>query len=249
MKTKVIVLIAFFLFIICTTLSFAARPLSTDDAGTVDKGNFEVEAGWEYANQSDKEIGLNLVIKRGMLDNLDFGVEIPYKFIDFAEGAKTDGFDDIIITSKYNFLAETTALPAMSVSFSLKTDSGNDDKSLGTGEKEYAINTILSKSLERAALHFNLGYVIKDDLPEEDLREVLTYSFAVEYPLNERLNLVGEITGENERRGDFDDNSLWGLLGFNYSINEIVAYDLGLGFEISEASPDFTITTGLTLSL
>ena len=137
----------------------------------------------------------------------------------------------------------------MSVSLSLKTDSGNDDKSLGTGEKEYAVNAILSKSINNLTLHFNLGYVIKDNLPEQNLRDILTCGFAIEYAVSERFNLVGEITGENERRGDFDDNLTSGLVGFNYSINENISYDLGLAFEISEASPDFKITTGFTFSL
>jgi len=98
-------------------------------------------------------------------------------------------------------------------------------------------------------LHFNLGYVIKEDLPGEDLRDVLTYGLAIEYPLDEKLNLVAEINGENERRNGFDDNPMSGLVGFNYSFNEIITYDFGIGFEISEASPDFKILTGLILSL
>jgi hypothetical protein len=249
MKVRAILFISFCLFFIYSSLSFAARPLATDDAGVVDKGHFEVESGLEYANQQDKEVALSLVIKRGVFDNLDLGIEIPYKFIDFGQGGKTDGFDDIKIISKYNFLEERDAFPAMSVSFSLKTDCGNDDKSLGTGEKEYTINTILSKSLDKVAMHFNLGYTIKDNLPGQNLRDVLTYGLAAEYPLNDKLNLVAEITGENERRGDFDDNPMSGLIGFNYSLNEIISYDMGFDFEISEASPDFKITIGFTFSL
>jgi len=246
MVMRVALLIIFCLFLVCPSLSFAARPLSVDDAGTVDKGEFELEAGLEYVNQQDKEVTLGFVLKTGILDNWDLGVELPYKFIDFQAGSKTDGFDDMSITTKYNFFEETDALPALSVSFSLKTDSGNDDKSLGTGEQEYTINTILSKSLDTITIHFNIGYVIKDDSTEENLRDVLTYGFALEYPLNEKFNLVGEINGENERRNKFDDNPMYGLIGFNYSLTESITYDLGVGFEISEASPDFNITTGLT---
>ena len=245
-KLRIMIFIFFFSSFNFIPYSFAARPLSTDDAGTVDKGHYEIETGLEYVNQADREVALSLVIKRGMLDNLDLGVEVPYKFINFAAGSKTDGFDDIKISSKFNFLEEKNVLPAMSVSLVLKTDSGNDDKSLGTGEKEYQFNTIMSKSLNNLTLHFNFGYTIKDDLPEQDLRDILTYGVAVEYPFNDKLNLVGEIVGENERRGDFDDNPMAGIIGFNYSLDDNVMYDLGLSFEISEASPDFKVTTGLT---
>lgn len=232
----------------CFGLAYAGRPLATDDAGVVDKGHFEMEAGLEYANQTDKEVGLSLVIKRGMLDNLDLGIEIPYTFIDFAEGATSDGFGDINLSAKLNLLKEQDNLPAMAVSFQLKTDSGNDDKSLGTGKREYAVNYIASKSIAESSLHVNLGYTLKDDLPEQNLRDVITYGLAVEYPLADRLNLVGEISGENERRGNFDDNPLSGLIGLNYSLSEAMVCDLGCGFEISEASPDFKVTAGLTFS-
>ena len=243
----------FLIFIFCSflvypCLLFAARPLSTDDAGTVDQGEFEVEAGLEYVKQADKEVALSFVLKSGIFDNWDLGVELPYKFINFAGGAKTNGFDDLTVSTKYNFSEEIDILPAFSVSFSIKTDSGNDDKSLGTGKQEYAINTIFSKSLDQITLHFNLGYVNKNDLPEENLRGVLTYGLAMEYPLNQKFNLVGEISGENECRNKFDDNLMSGLIGFNYSLTESVSYDLGTGFEISESSPDFNITTGLTFS-
>jgi len=226
---------------------FAARPLSTDDAGVVDKGHLEMETGLEYVNQADKEVALSLVIKRGMLDNLDLGIEIPYKFIDFSGGSGIDGVDDIKVMTKYNFREETDSLPAVSGSFSLKTDSGNNDKSLGTGEKEYAINSIFSKSFDAFNLHFNFGYTIKEDSPGQDLRDILTYGLAIEYAVGEKLNLVGEISGENERRYDFDDNLTSGLIGVNYNISENIVCDLGFGFEISEASPDFKITTGLTV--
>lgn len=248
-KKEIMLPIVFYLLFICNSLSFAARPLATDDAGVVDKGRIEIETGLEYINLSDKELGLSLCIKRGMFNNLDLGIEFPYKFINFVEGAKTDGFDDITLTSKYNFLKENDVFPAASVSLSLKTDSGNNDKSLGTGKREYAVNAIMSKSLNSMAIHFNIGYSVKDDLPDDNSRDVLTYGLAVEFPLSEKVNLVGEISGENERRYDFDDNSMSGLTGFNYSFNEIMTYDLGFAFEISEASPDFKITTGLTFSL
>ena len=150
----------------CFGLAYAGRPLATDDAGVVDKGHFEMEAGLEYANQTDKEVGLSLVIKRGMLDNLDLGIEIPYTFIDFAEGATSDGFGDINLSAKLNLLKEQDNLPAMAVSFQLKTDSGNDDKSLGTGKREYAVNYIASKSI--AVIARNLAALSIPSWPSGD---------------------------------------------------------------------------------
>ena len=94
--------------------------------------------------------------------------------------------------------------------------------------------------------HLNFGYTFVGDPKSENLNDIFSYSVALEYPVKEKLSLVGEISGETVFDGDFDDNPLSGLVGLNYALSEIVSYDFGIGFEISEASLDHTITTGLT---
>lgn len=174
---------------------FAARPLSTDDAAVVAKGTFEVEYGIEYINQLDKEINLSLVIKRGLLENLDLGVEVPYQFIDFKEGAKTDGFSDIKISSKLNIIKDKSTLPDTALSFSYKADSANNDRSLGTGKPEITINSIFSKSVSNITVHTNLGYSFKEDFDDSDNEDTLNYALAIEYGVKDKLNIVGEIAG------------------------------------------------------
>ena len=65
--------------------------------------------------------------------------------------------------------------------------------------------------------------------------------------MNKNLNILGEIAGETTFDGDFDDNPCNALVGLNYAFSEIATFDFGVGFEISDASPDYTIVTGLTL--
>lgn len=237
------------LFFLCfVSYSFAARPLSTDDAATVEEGHFEIEYGIEYVNQLDKEINLSLVAKRGFCKNLDLGIEVPYKFIDFKEGAKSDGFSDINLTTKLNLIKDKSVMPDTSISFSYKTDSANNDKSLGTGKPEYTINSIFTKSINKIAVHTNLGYSFKEDFDDSDNEDTLNYGLAIEFGINDRLNLVNEITGNTVLKRKFNDNSCNALIGFNYVINKIITLDLGVGFEVSKASPDFKVTSGLTMS-
>jgi len=249
-RMKKILSIALFLIIAFTTIiphiAYAARPLSTDDAGVVDAGHMEIESGFEYINQNDEENNLSLVMKCGLVKNLDIGLEIPYKFIDVAQGGDVDGIGDMIITTKYHFLDETPNLPALALSFNVKTESGNSDKGLGSGEVDYSLNGIITKGINKFISHLNIGYTFVGDPTGENLDNIFSYSVALEYPLNERLNLVGEVIGETTFDRDFDDNPFSGLAGLNYGFNDTVSYDFGVGFKISEASPDYTITTGLT---
>jgi len=53
--------------------------------------------------------------------------------------------------------------------------------------------------------------------------------------------------GHLEFEGDFDDNPCSGLAGLNYALNEMVLFDFGVGFKISDTSPDYRIITGSTL--
>ena len=243
----VLFLVIIVLVIIPSTI-YAARPLSTDDAGVVEESHMEIESGFEYVKQTDEENNLNFVLKYGIIKNLDLGLEIPYKFIDFNEGDDVDGIGDIIFSTKCHFLDEGKNLPALALSYSIKSKTGDKDKGLGSGEIDYSLNGIITKEIGDFTTHINFGYTFVGEPKEEDLDDIFSYSLAVEYPINENLNMLGEILGETTFDGDFDDNPFSGLIGFNYAFNETVFFDFGMGFQISQVSPDYQITTGLTLA-
>jgi len=241
--------------LICTAFVFsffplmvlAARPLSTDDAGTVDKGAFEVEYGIEYINGTDNETGLCLVVKRGLFSNMDVGVEVPYTFIDSKSASDSDGFSDISISTKLNLLRDKEVIPDVSLGFAYKTESGNDSRNLGSGKPECSLNGIFSKAFESFAVHFNAGYSFKKDFNNEDNEDVLTYGLAFEHALGERANFLAEITGETALARQFNDNSCSALWGVNYLLKDNVTLDFGIGTEISKADPDFKVTSGITV--
>lgn len=230
------------------SLVLAARPLSTDDAGTVERQHMEVESGFEYADKADDEYNWTMTFKYGLGEKWDFGVEIPYQYIDISEGDDVDGLADITFCSKYRLLDETEDFPALSFNFSIKTKTGNKSKGLSTGALDYALNTILSKEWDKIVTHLNLGYtrVGGPEATKDD--DLFSYALALEYPANDRLNLVGELIAETNFEGDFDDNPFAGLVGINYACSDRTTFDLGVGWGISEASTDFSITTGLTLA-
>lgn len=229
-------------------LAFAARPLSIDDAGTVERGNVEVEFGVEYVKGFDKEVGISLAVTAGLFSSLDFGVEVPYTFINAKEAKNSDGFSDVSISTKFTFIKDSKTLPDCAIGFSYKTDSGNDGKGLGTGKPEYSINSIFSKAWKSLATYLNLGYAFREDFANMDNEDALTYGVAVEYSLNDNVNLVAEVSGETALKRKFNDNSCSALVGFNYSLSDNVILDIGVGTAISRADPDLKVTSGVTIS-
>ena len=236
------------LLLVAPISAFAARPLSTDDASTVDKGCMEVEAGFEYADDEDNEYNLSTALKYGLAERLDIGVEIPYQFIDVSGNGDVDGLGDIVVSGKYRFLDETEGFPALSFCFSLKTESADENKGLGSGELDYTINAILTKELAKVVAHLNLGYTYAGASQGEAHDDIFSYNFALECPCNDRLNFVGELTAETNFEGDFDDNAFSALAGLNYAVSEIVTFDLGMGWGISKVSSDYIVCTGITLA-
>lgn len=230
------------------SFALAARPLSTDDAGTVERQHLEIECGFEYVNQTDSEYNWTTTLKYGLSERWDMGVEIPYKYIDVSAGDNVDGLSDIVFCSKYGFFDGAEGLPALALSFNIKTKSGDEDKGLGTGATDYGITTILTKAFKKTIAHLNLGYTYVGAPEGQAHDDVFSYALALEYPLNDKLNLVGELSGETNFEGDFDDNAFAGLAGFNYSLSDTATFDFGVGWGISEASSDYSITSGLTLS-
>jgi hypothetical protein len=251
MKILISLVISFLL--IFPLFAYAARPLSTDDAATVEKGDLEVELGFEYADDADTddtedEYSFAATVKYGLTERWDLGVEIPYLYIERESDDDDSGLGDYVFSSKYRFVDESENFPALALGFSLKTKTGDEDKGLGTGELDYTLNTILTKALGKIVTNVNLGYTYVGAPEGENHDDVFSYGLALEYPATEKLNLVGELTGETNFEGDFDDHPFGGLVGFNYAFSENIVFDLGFGWGISEASPDYLVTSGLTLA-
>jgi hypothetical protein len=75
---------SFFLCIILlSTGAFAARPLSTDDVGTVEKSKFQLETGFDLTRQDnhDREYSPSLTLTYGLFEKMDVAIGSSYLFI------------------------------------------------------------------------------------------------------------------------------------------------------------------------
>ena len=223
-RKTLIILLGILLFF--ASPGFAARPLSTDDAGTVDRGAFETEVGYNYAEYQDSEIqSIGISLKHGLTEKFDFCIGVPY------EVKPEEGLSGAELGVKFALLKEKENFPAVSLTFSS-----------GFGASEYALNSILTKEIRQLVIHLNFGYVATGVVTEKG---VTTYSGAIEFPLGESLVLVGEIVGEADAYSETDD-PIEGLFGGNLEILEALTFDLGVDFGFNDVSPDWRMTVGLT---
>jgi cobalt/nickel transport protein len=246
-KKGVSVILFLLLPLFPSTSLYAGRPLTTDDAWTVEKGKFQVESGIDVSRQDnhDREFTPSLTLTYGLLERMDLGVGSGYLFFHPAEGRKENGIADTEIKLKYRFMDEMGLRPAFAVAGILKIPTASESKGLGSGKVDFRINTLFTKNLgKQLALHLNLGYAF---LNEKGGDNEFNYSLACQFILAEKWTLVGEIAGINNFNGHKRDDPLSGLIGTTYQLTENLVWDAGVEIGMNRAAPDFRVTTGVTL--
>ncbi len=227
--------------------AFAARPLATDDAGTVEKGQFQLELGFDGTRQDnhDREFNPSMTLSYGLLERMDLGIGSGYLFLHPKEGEKESGLNDTEVKLKYRLMDEKDWRPALAVTGTIKIPTASKSKGLGSGQTDFGINTIVTKNLgKRFALHLNLGYTF---IGEDKVDNELNCSLGGQFILTDKWALVGEIVGANNLNGRKGDDPLSGLIGAYYLITNKIVWDAGLEIGMSKAAPDFRFTTGLTI--
>jgi hypothetical protein len=242
-------LVAVVVLISCTVLlltgAFAAMPLTTDDAYTVEKGTFQLEMGFDYVRQDnhDKEFGPSLTLTYGLLERMDVAVGSAYLFVDPSGGKNENGLGDTEVKVKYHLIDQKDWIPHFAVSGTLKIPTASDSKGLGSGKADFNFNTIFTWNLsERWQLYSNLGYTF---IGEHHVDNECNYSVAAQFALSKKWALVGEIFGVNNFDGHKDD-PISGLVGAQYLLSDQLVLDAGVEIGMNTAAPDYRLTAGLT---
>lgn len=250
MKKFLVLVVALGLVVGFSGRAMAGRPLSTDDAGTVEPGHLEVELGAEYLKESsdDEEGSIAGALTTGVIWNrLDFGIEVPYLWLRPDSGSNEDGFGDLQARFKLRFLDETDNFPALAVSLGVKTETGDSEKGLGTGKTDAIANFIAQKGFDRLTLFANAGYNYRGDPAEEEEYDLVNLSLAGEYACTEQFCIVGEVVGEIITEDvEGEDNPCEVLVGATYELPFGTVLDAGIAAGLTDGSPDYKITAGLT---
>ncbi|HID95965.1 MAG TPA: hypothetical protein EYP53_07915 [Candidatus Latescibacteria bacterium] len=222
---EVLFLWVIFIFLATVSVSWASRPLATDDAGTVEQGATEMELSYDFVLDGDdgEEQAMGASFKHGLTEVLDFGIACP------CEVRPQQGLGAAEVGVKFSLLREKEHIPALSIAFAYEL-----------GSPEYALNCIVTKGLRIFCIHLNLGYMAAGRVGE---RGVTTYSGAVEFFADEKLVLVGEIVGETDTA---EDNPLEVLSGARWQASDALALDLAVGAGLGDTRARWRFTTGLT---
>lgn len=204
------------LLMICSAKGWAARPFSTDDAGTVEKGKFELESGYEYSDvAAEGQSGLCcLGFKHGVTEKMDIGIGFAYTFLPQV----AEGLSPASISFKFAVLKDLLA-----VSFAQEL-----------GNSAYSLNCALTKEFGPVEMDVNLGYAAT---ATSDTPGSITYGAALIYDFERyNINLGCEFLGNKDRFQDW-------LIGVRWKILEGLAVDLAYNGDFQGDKKK--VTTGL----
>lgn len=233
--------------------------LYIDDTSTTPKRHFSLEFSFDYYKDVEKEFDpeseeytktvskewvITNSVAYGLTDNWEIEVATPYKFLDDNSTGKVNGLSDVVINTKYRFWEEKKVLPSFALYLDIKTDTGNENKSLGNGELNYTVNNIFTKNIKDNIFDLNLGYTFITG----DTDDIFFYSVDWARNLFKNTCLCNELYGETTFKGDFDKNIFVYGISLSQQINQLICFEGGVGIGISKASPDIQISSTLTFN-
>ncbi len=234
---------------------FAARPLTIDDADTLDVRRFKLEGGAAYSddgdcNHWDFPVGMGY----GLVEDVEVGVGFGGQFEERNEllddGSTDDssnsGLGDLVVGAKWRFMKACPLGARHAILPSIKFPTADEDKGLGSGETDYDLMWIASRAFgESVGAHVNAGYSWIGKPDDEDADDVVHYGVALDCQLVDALQWVGEVFAEKELNDDANTVVQYNT-GFRWSPVDDLTVDIAGGSRFSDEGPDFTATVGLT---
>ena len=224
----------------------AWRPLTIDDADTVEPGFYELDAGVAYSRGAhlthwDFPFGLTYGVARDLDAHFSFGGQIDEQSEPFLGTRQQSGVGDLELGAKWHFVESDPFGIRTSLAPLVKLPTADKNKGLGSGATDYDLTWIISRKCgEQADLHINLGHTW---VGEAD--DVVHGGFAAYYLFTDSLQWVGEVFAEKAIGGDAVTLASVNT-GLRFYVVDAVVLDVAAGTKIRGDAPDFTMTTGLT---
>lgn len=224
--------------------ALAAHPFITDDTGTQDMSNHQIELNTDYQTLAGARTRVaSFTYSYGLLPHLDAIVNLP------AGLSSPSGIGDASVGVKWRFWEDGTTSLGLKPELYLPT--GDVDKGLGNGKTSGAVTLLAQHGMEPWTFYGNLGIELNryrnfNDRVENQ-RVVWRASTAVAYSFTQKTRLLADIgIARNPARGE-NKHSAFALIGIIYSPRENVDIDIGVKRVLNDAEADRQIGAGLTI--
>lgn len=237
-----------------THFAYAGRPFSTEDAGVAGRGVVQFEQGNSFSMQSQsEELTVTSTPIVGLTDRFEVSSDFPVAFKWPDEEKGREGFSDINLILKSLLIHEGEINPALLLKSQIKFSNASKEKGFGSGDEDYLLAGVATKTLKGVTFHGNLGYTFVGDKVDESLRNYFLYGVAAEIPMTRRTKLMAEIYGEKGKHKDTDESrhERWNpLVGLTFQATDSVLLDIAWKIGLSkDEEPLYALLAGVSLTL
>jgi hypothetical protein len=227
----------------------AGRPLQIEDAYSVERRAFEIQAAplrLERSRGGRYHWGIEPELAYGILPRTNIEVGVPFAFIDAGGGQTRSGLFGIHLAAFHNLNVETS-IPALAVSAAVLLPVG----SLAADETYASVKGMLTRTFTWARFHVNGEYTFGSRLGAGDAAkagaaELSSWigGIAVDrtFPLRALL-VTGEVYAREPIRAD--DDLEWNTgIGVRYQLDPRFNIDGGIGRRLTGDDQGWYITVG-----
>lgn len=262
MKLRVRVMLTIMALSFVLTAAAHAGLLVTDGAEPVEAGHVELELNGSYMANNAKSVGVttktdstdgDITVTAGIVKGLDVAIVVPYTFagsekVDRIETSKTDGFNDITVALKYQFLEAGGVKLAIKPGLILPT--GKTSEGLSDGKFGFTTALLVTREFNEGkfVLHANAGYErhnYKDEPVKDETRhDIFTVSIAAEAEIAEGLKLAADTGIATNADRASDTPPVFALIGAKYEITKMLEGYAGIKFGLTSPEDDVTALFG-----
>ncbi len=242
---RFIVLLAAVFFTLGSSAVFAARPLITDDTGTVEKGAFELDLAFDFLRdeEHDNNYVPSVQLKYGLLERTEIAALVGYIRREAAISEDVDGWSDVIAYVKHRVYEGGEYFPSVALKPIVKFPTASRDRGLGSGKIDFGAGPIFSKEVSDFRFHLETIYLFIGEKGEND---ILSAGAAMEYDLCKGLTAVGEVRYAENFNSDRHDDPLLVNFGLKKAVGRAVL-DAAVSVGLNRAAPEYGFTAGVTI--
>jgi hypothetical protein len=258
---------------VATSAQAQQRPLVTEDPETVGAGNILIEGGFDLARDVEFPVsGLQGNLLRLPTLGVSFGIssiaelqidgglhnrlsitqrrDAPLSNQLDIGGNSTSDVEDLVVATKVRLFSETAGRPAVGVRFATKLPNASNESGLGLDTTDFYVTGLFGKTVQSIRIVGNVGLGILGDPTRGDRQnDVLAYGLSFARAVKQGLEVVGEINGRANTRGDDappgTDSRATMRVGSRFT-RGTVRIDAAILLGMTSRDPDFGFTAGAT---
>lgn len=143
--------------------ALAVSPLVTDDAGTVEPGRRQLNAGYQFsrtASVSSHSFPINPVL--GLSSRGELGATFGYQWTENSGNSDANSITDLTLATKWRLWQTAGDKLQLSSRLDLKLPTASRDRGLGTGTLDVGGVIIATRCWGHTCLDWNVGYTASD---------------------------------------------------------------------------------------